>query len=483
MLTPVEEAGLAGQRLAGRVRKALYGLGDPALHALLTRLDAESRSSHLIYMRDDRPEPIRVLAAPLAALPDQLSYVRAVTLALNGALKRLPELYFADPEVRRVLQLPEIEEDWLRTYWHAGVRAVNTVFGRHDAVCDFASSAWKSSLWFIEPNMSGIGGLHMVPSAGAVLARTVLPVLHRADPQLQLELTQDIRSLLMQELVDHLDAIGRPGRTICFVEPKYAGSGPDEQDDLARHLHDRFGVQVCHADPAELQLVGDEVRYEGRTIDLAYRDYGVVDLLDAAADGTDIAPMRALFAQNRMVSSIAAELDQKSCWEVFTDPVLAARHFTTDEQQVFRHHVPWTRLVADRATTLPDGRTGGLLPYAIAERDHLVLKPNRSYGGTGVVIGAASEPVAWARALEVAAADPERWVVQRAVTLPVVEFPVLGDDGGVHAEPFYVVLGFTASSYGLASVGRASQHRVVNVAQRGGLCVIVVGHPPGRLIL
>jgi len=307
--------------------------------------------------------------------------------------------------------------------------------------------------------------------------------LHGADPGLHLEVAQDIRGLLIQELLDHLDAIGRAGRTICFVEPKYAGAGPDEQVELARYVHDRFGLTVCHADPAELELAGAEVRYEGRVIDLVYRDYAVVDLLEAAEEGVDVAPMRALFEQNRVVSSIAAELDQKSCWELFTDPALTARHFTADERLLFHRHLPWTRLVTDRATTLPDGRSGALLPYVLAHREELVLKPNRGYGGSGVALGAATASGRWETLVQAAVVDPERWVVQRAVTLPVAEFPVLDSAGVVHAESFYVVLGFAASSYGLATLGRASQHGVVNVAQRGGMCVVVVGHPPGRLVL
>jgi hypothetical protein len=58
-----------------------------------------------------------------------------------------------------------------------------------------------------------------------------------------------------------------------------------------------------------------------------------------------------------------------------------------------------------------------------------------------------------------------------------------GADGRLHAQPFYVVFGFAPSSYGLAILGRASQARVVNVAQRGGMCVVVVGHPPGQIVL
>jgi hypothetical protein len=81
-----------------------------------------------------------------------------------------------------------------------------------------------------------------------------------------------------------------------------------------------------------------------------------------------------------------------------------------------------------------------------------------------------------------ALADKERWVVQQLASIPVSEFPVLGPEGVVHVEPFYVVMGFAPTRYGLAVLGRASQKQVVNVAQRGGLCAVMVGRPPGRLL-
>jgi uncharacterized circularly permuted ATP-grasp superfamily protein len=123
---------------------------------------------------------------------------------------------------------------------------------------------------------------------------------------------------------------------------------------------------------------------------------------------------------------------------------------------------------------LPDGRLGGLLEYARAAYERLVLKPNRSYGGEGIVMGCAVSRSQWEVALDAALADPERWVVQQLATLPVREFPVLGPDGAVHSEPFYVVMGFAASDDGVAIVARASQKQVVNVAQHGGLCAVMV---------
>src|SRR5207302_7336608 len=137
----------------------------------------------------------------------------------------------------------------------------------------FVSPMWKDSLRFVEPNLSGIGGLHLIPTAEQIVADLVCPVLHAQDAQLRLEICQDIRELLMQEVLDHLEAIGRPGRNVCFVEPKYAGNGPDEQEELIQYIHHRYGMKITHADPSELTVRDGEVSYNGETIDLAYRDY------------------------------------------------------------------------------------------------------------------------------------------------------------------------------------------------------------------
>jgi hypothetical protein len=483
MLTPAEELGLSGSSLAGRVRKAFYTVPPPRLHELIQRIREEAFRRHLIYLRDGEPDAIRVLPCPVTVLPDQLAYIHYVSLTIHNALKRLTDLYMQDFAVREVLRISPQEEEWLWKCWGPSQRENNPVFGRLDAMVDFTSPMWKASLRYVEPNLSGIGGLHLVPTAEHIVAEVVLPVLQEYDPQLQLNVGPDIRELLMQEVLDHLEAIGRrDGRNVCFVEPKYAGSGPDEQEALAQYYHDRYGMKVLHADPAELSLRDGEVLYEGTVIDLAYRDYPVSDLIDLEQQGTDVEPMRHLFRQNRVISSITAELDQKSCFEVLTDPDVVQKYFSPEERQVFRRHVLWTRLVADRRTRLPDGHDGNLLEYARKEHETLVLKPNRSFGGYGIVIGHLLSKAEWDKALETALADRERWVLQQLASIPVSEFPVLGPDGQVHVEPFYTVMGFAATKDGLAVLGRASQKQVVNVAQRGGMCAVLVGRPPAGLV-
>ena len=142
---------------------------------------------------EDGLDPVRVLPIPVTVLPEQLRYIHHVTLTLQNALKRLPELYLSDPHIAEILRLPEAEERWLRECWGTSQSEHNPVFGRLDAVVDYTSPMWKDSLRFVEPNLSGIGGLHMVPTSERLILKLVGPLLRRADRTLQLGLNDGSR--------------------------------------------------------------------------------------------------------------------------------------------------------------------------------------------------------------------------------------------------------------------------------------------------
>ena len=482
ILTPAEELGLSGLNLDSRLRKVFYGLSDAEIVAMTDRMTQEALGRNLIYTRHGQIEAIRVMLRPIFVLPDQLAYLHYVSLTIINALKRIAELYLADPDVRAVVPLSPAEEAWLRESWGASQHEANPVFGRLDAMAEFTNPTWKESLKFFEPNLCGVGGIHLGPTCEQMLADVVLPVLESRDPQLQFQLGQDLRELFIQEVLDHLEAIGRTGRNVCFIEPKYADEGPSEQAPLAQYFHERHGMTVVHADPKELSIRQGEVWYEETPIDIAYRDYEIRDLLSLEAGGVDIEPVRRLFRENRMISSMAGDFDHKSCWELLTDPRFAEAYFNSDERQVFRRHVLWTRLLADRETTLPHGERGSLVEFTRREHERLVLKPNRSYGGDRVYVGHGMAPGEWNSLVDAALAGGDAWVVQRLASIPASEFPVVSADGAVHVEPFHTVMGFAPTRYGLGIVGRASQKQVVNVAQRGGMCGILIGRPPRRLL-
>ena len=471
--TATETLGLRGARLAARVRQALYHVPPAELAAAHQQMQQAASARHMEYFHDGQVEGIRVLPCPITILPEQLVYLHSVTRTLHYALLRMPELYFADAEVRSLLRLDPGEDEWLRACWTPAVQARNPVFDRLDCMVDYASPIWKDTLRFVEPNLTGIGGLYLVPSVEEVVDEVIVPLLVGHDPGLKLSRLFDARILLLKELVEHLEILGRPGGTICLIEPKYELEGIDEQRRLVDYYASVHGIRMLHADPSELHMRGDEVYWKDHQVDLVYRDYAVMDLIELAAEGMDPEPMRRLFRENRVISSISAELDCKSCFEVLTEPTLSEKYFSEEERRVFQHHVLWTRVVGQRRTTLPSGETGDLMEFALKERDWLVLKPSRGYGGDGVLLGQTVSDGEWRSALDAALADEELWVVQRLAQIPVIEVPTLMPDGTLLPEAFYHVMGFASSDDGIAILARASQRQVVNVAQRGGMAAVM----------
>ena len=113
---------------------------------------------------------------------------------------------------------------------------------------------WKTSLHFLEPNLSGIGGLHLVPTCERIVADVVLPALREQDPALRLELGHDVRNLLMQEVLDHLEVLGRysrqlfrngSSRAILLLARREHGAVISES--FSRH----FGVQAGDTIPID----------------------------------------------------------------------------------------------------------------------------------------------------------------------------------------------------------------------------------------
>lgn len=485
MLSPAEELGLSGAALDARVQRAVGRIPESSLAHLARRLTNDARANDAIYEHDGETEPVRIMLRPLIVMPDQIAYLHRVCMRIVDALRRVPEIWAIDPEVRQLLPFAPDEEAWVREALPPIRAGINVLYPRLDAVCDFTSARWQDSLRFLEPNLSGVGGIQLGPLADSLVMRDIIPAVLAYDPGLIIERARDQRDLFLQVLLDHAQAQGRTGRNLCLVEPKYIAEGPNEQSALAAYCKERHGVTVAHADPRELRVSGGEIYYEGAAVDVAYRDYEVRDLLELEReDGKPLEAMRLLFLQNRIVSSIGGEFDHKSCWELLTDERLASRYYTESEQRLFRRHVLWTRALAARRTSLPEGE-GDLPEFVRTHREELVLKPNRGYGGTGIVIGSLVEQSDWETALDAALADQDdphaSCVVQSVTTLPVHEFVVLDDAGRAHSEPFYSVMGFAPTDNGLAMLCRVSQRQVVNVAQRGGLAAVLIGQQPRDL--
>ncbi|MGQ0571220.1 MAG: hypothetical protein ACT4P5_17090 [Armatimonadota bacterium] len=183
------------------------------------------------------------------------------------------------------------------------------------------------------------------------------------------------------------------------------------------------GLDSVIADPREVEYQGGRLYAGGGPVDLIYKRVLLSELVDRG--GIDHAVVRAV--RDRAVCMVnpfrCKILHKKASLAVLSDERNSGL-FTADEGRAIDAHIPWTRRVEERRTQYR-GRAIDLVPFAIEQRERLVLKPDDEYGGKGVVLGWEVTASEWEQA--VGAALAERSVVQERAPIPREPYPSLVD--------------------------------------------------------
>jgi hypothetical protein len=201
----------------------------------------------------------------------------------------------------------------------------------------------------------------------------------------------------------------------------------------------------CHI--GQLERRDGKLWLEDRPIDIVYRQFMMVDLLDDNADALLEPLLGALESgEARMFTSLESELyGSKASLAMLSDRT--NRHLFSDEElDAIDRLLPWTSPVTSGTVILEDGTESSLLDHALANQQELILKPALLYGGQGVVPGWSPEltPDDWHKLLLDALDGP--FVLQRRIHAVPEPFPE--PDGGVR--PWVVTWGVVmmASGYG-----------------------------------
>lgn len=225
------------------------------------------------------------------------------------------------------------------------------------------------------------------------------------------------------------------------------------------------GFDTVIGDPREAELHDGRLVVGGAPVDLIYKRVLISELVERG--GLDHPVIRAVRSGAVcMVNSFRCKiLHKKASLAVLSDE-RNAKLFSGDEQQAIAAHIPWTRMVAERATEY-HGRRVDLIPFIVQERQRMVLKPNDEYGGKGIVLGWEVDPSAWERAVRAALSDPH--IVQERVVLPTEPYPSLVDGSVVLAERIVDTAPFACQgAYVEGCLTRLSTATLVNVTAGGG---------------
>ena len=183
--------------------------------------------------------------------------------------------------------------------------------------------------------------------------------------------------------------------------------------EMFKAFFEEAGVKTVICDPRALEFRQGKLYAQGAAVNLVYRRVLTSELLDR---GDETRALREAYVAGAacVVNSFRAKLLHKKMSLALLSDDRYARLYTPAQRAAVRRHIPWTRRVRPE------------LSEQIARgRDHLVLKPNDEYGGKGVVLGWTVDQAEWEAAIQVA--TTQSYVVQEAVEIPRLPFPVVLD--------------------------------------------------------
>src|SRR5262249_12617382 len=142
-----------------------------------------------------------------------------------------------------------------------------------------------------------------------------------------------------------------------------------------------MGIEARIVDPRGVEYSDGKLSAGGFPITLIYKLVLISELVERG--GMNHPVIRAV--RNRavcMVNSFRCKvLFKKASLAVLSDERNVGM-FTPEQLAAIAEHIPWTRVMEDRRTTI-EGDEVELIPFVLANKDRLVLKPNDDYGGGG----------------------------------------------------------------------------------------------------
>lgn len=207
---------------------------------------------------------------------------------------------------------------------------------------------------------------------------------------------------------------------ICVLS--FAGELWEGHAILTAEYLEKFGIDIVHARPAELEFDGKHLRARGHVVDFIYRVMRTDDCIERI---DEMKPFFEALKNNSIcvMNPFWCELfSHKYLFTLLTNNSYDFR-FTTREKEIIKNHVPWGRMLQEGYSTDPEGTKIELVEYIRQNKNDMVIKPANKSGGKGVLLGVDSSESDWDAAIKYGLIND--YIVQRKVDIEVEEYPML----------------------------------------------------------
>ncbi len=389
-------------------RGALNRRRDETL-ASLPAFRAKLRDRKATYGGRDLVKTIR----PKFLSRGDLRYLDYVCSVLSGACRRIADRVLEDKGVQAFIGLTEGE---LRLCLPRPLCPDPMAFARFDAFDT------PNGFQFVELN----GEVPAGPGYGDVITETFLehPLIEEI-----VRLTGASTVPTSPPVLDHLlmawRAAGKSRKPTILVTD-YLDVATLSEFQILVERWSMAGYTCVLEDPRNLTRQNGRLVAKGVPVDVVYRRLLVNEYLERENEVRNLGDASAA-GEVVMVNPFRSKLlHKKVTFALLHGDAIGTDWLSHEERRVIKATVPWTRKVQDAKVPDPDGRMVDLLPWAVAHRSQLVLKPSDEYGGRGVTLGWVGTESEFESALKTALSGD--WVLQHRVSPLEEPFPLM-DDG------------------------------------------------------
>jgi uncharacterized circularly permuted ATP-grasp superfamily protein len=404
------------------------------------------------------PRPVCTVLRPRFLSPGQYAFLRDRVKVLLPAFQTAYDRSLADPAFRKQFRLLDWEEQLL------------DIEPRFD--CPSPTSRFDS--FFVSEREFKFTEFNTETPAGAGYSDALADVFYGLPVFQEFQRKYDVRPIPCKPGVMHalLDAY-KQWRGTANDPPRIAILDWREVPTFSEFVlfYDYFhsmGIEARNVDPREVTYTDGKLMHGDYHITLIYKRVLISELIERG--GVDHPVVRAVRdGAVCMANTFRCKiLFKKASFAVMSDEANAGL-FTAEQNAAIQDHIPWTRVMEERKTTL-DGRPIDLVPFVTENKDRFVLKPNDDYGGKGIVLGWTVDQPIWEQAVRQALDTP--YVVQQKVSLPYEPFAGF-ENGKLHVIPRMLdtnpFVAFGTHMHGCLT--RISTDALLNVTAGGGSTV------------
>ncbi|MGH3632566.1 MAG: hypothetical protein ACRDTS_00375 [Mycobacterium sp.] len=425
-------------------------------------IEAEQKFAQLRMERgfhhDGRPYPVSL--EPL--LIDQSHAVAAQKAAedLHRVLEHVADLYRMDETVRKFMRRYRNAEPWL---------CMEPSVKPYVGVCRFDGVIIDGTYRVMETNTCCPGGVIKVP-AQFPLWRTVIttvlggPALESGEQPFIANPTLFVQHLLQMYRRQFNDT--PLSAAIVNLNGRYT----NEVNLMTAGLEE-FGVAVRVVDATCVRRAAEGgIRVDDLKIGLTYNKLDQLELISTPEcfDYLEAAAAGELCFQNSLMAQLI--LEDKAVLALMSDPTFSDM-FDTNDNEVIRRHVPWTRLMTPGRTTSPECEPVELAKFVIELRDRLVLKPRNLTRGEGILIGPKTSRKVWENTVGMAIRNGSH-VVQEYLPLPSID--LVGGNPPHLRQMSHELDTYLFDGRFVGFMCRASLDPIVNVGRGGTMVPVVV---------